>query len=70
MDLKLQKSIDISHDVLFCSEKTTLREFLIQESLKHGAIPLMQHIRDSIELGYKVDPIVKLDHGNDTELNR
>ncbi len=70
MDFKLQKSIDISHDVLFCNEKTTLREFLIQESLKHGTIPLMQHIRDSIELGYKVDPIVKLDEGIDSQTQR
>lgn len=61
MELTLQKSIDISHDVLFCNKERTLKEFLIQENLKNGTIPLMQHIRDSIELGYKVDPIVLIE---------
>lgn len=53
--------------MLFCNREETLRELLTQEGIRNGSINLMQHIRASIDLGYKVDPYIDL-HINEKRL--
>lgn len=57
LDLNLHHFISSNH-VLFCNREETLRELLTQEGIRNGSINLMQHIRASIDLGYKVDPLI------------
>lgn len=61
LDLGLHHFISSNH-VLFCNREETLRELLTQEGIRNGSINLMQHIRASIDLGYKVEPLI---HVND-----
>lgn len=46
---------------MFCSREETLREILTQDGIRNGLIPLLQHIRASIDLGYKVEPLICID---------
>ncbi|XP_073847143.1 sodium-independent sulfate anion transporter [Musca autumnalis] len=55
MDVSLQKLIDNSDNLVFCDNPDKIREFLTQESLRNGVINLKEHIRASIDLGYKID---------------
>ncbi|KAG4067313.1 hypothetical protein HA402_000304 [Bradysia odoriphaga] len=57
LDTKLQSYIS-SENVIFCSKEETLKEIITQESIRSGSISLMAHIRASIDLGYKVDPLI------------
>ncbi|XP_059610038.1 sodium-independent sulfate anion transporter-like [Phlebotomus argentipes] len=61
LEVSLQKYIDMKHDIIFCNKDSKLQEILTQEGIRNGTIPLMQHIRASIDLGYKVDPLIKVD---------
>lgn len=62
LDPSLQKFIHTSsNDLLFCNKEEKLREILTQEGILNGKIPLMQHIRASIDLGYRVEPLIKVD---------
>lgn len=63
MDTNLQSYI-ASENVMFCSREETLREIITQECIRSGSISLMAHIRASIDLGYKVEPLIG---GTDTE---
>lgn len=60
LDDKLQSFIASEH-VLFCSRDSTLQELLTQEAIRNGKINLQQHIRASIDLGYKVDPLISVE---------
>lgn len=60
MDGNLQSFIASDH-VLFCSRDATLQELLTQEAIRNGKINLQQHIRASIDLGYKVDPLITVE---------
>ncbi|EDW80729.1 uncharacterized protein Dwil_GK11409 [Drosophila willistoni] len=51
----LQKLIDHTDNLVFCDTETKVKEFLTQESLRNGFINLKEHIRASIDLGYKID---------------
>ncbi|XP_037912641.1 sodium-independent sulfate anion transporter-like [Hermetia illucens] len=55
LSLPFQKLIDTGNNILFCETEETLREFLTQEGLRNGIISLKDHVRASIDLGYKVD---------------
>ncbi|XP_061392401.1 sodium-independent sulfate anion transporter [Musca vetustissima] len=55
MDVALQKLIDNVDNLVFCDSPERIREFLTQESLRNGFINLKEHIRASIDLGYKID---------------
>lgn len=57
LDTNLQSYIS-SENVLFCSKEETLKEIITQESIRSGSISLMAHIRASIDLGYKVEPLI------------
>lgn len=46
---------------MFCNSDETLKELLTQEGIRNGSINLMQHIRASIDLGYKVDPLINVE---------
>lgn len=59
LDFNLHHFISLNH-VLFCNREETLRELLTQEGIRNGSINLMQHIRASIDLGYKVDPLIHI----------
>lgn len=60
LDLSLHHYISSNH-VLFCNKEETFRELLTQEGIRNGSINLMQHIRASIDLGYKVDPLINVE---------
>lgn len=60
LDLDLHHFISSEH-VMFCNSDETLRELLTQEGIRNGSINLMQHIRASIDLGYKVDPLINVE---------
>lgn len=60
LDLTLHHFISSNH-VLFCNREETLKELLTQEGIRNGSINLMQHIRASIDLGYKVDPLIHVE---------
>lgn len=64
LDLGLHHFISSNH-VLFCNREETLRELLTQEGIRNGSINLMQHIRASIDLGYKVDPLIHVEAKKD-----
>lgn len=64
LDLKLQSFIS-SENVIFCQKEETLKEIITQESIRSGSISLMAHIRASIDLGYKVEPLI--DRTDDVE---
>lgn len=64
LDLSLHHFICSQH-VLFCNKDETLRELLTQEGIRNGSINLMQHIRASIDLGYKVDPLINVETKKD-----
>ncbi|EDW38604.1 GL12698 [Drosophila persimilis] len=51
----LQRLIDHTDNLVFCESEDKVREFLTQESLRNGYINLKEHIRASIDLGYKID---------------
>ncbi|KAM8703641.1 hypothetical protein ACLKA7_008293 [Drosophila subpalustris] len=51
----LQHLIDVTDNLVFCENETKVKEFLTQESLRNGFINLKDHIRASIDLGYKID---------------
>ncbi|KAH8399624.1 hypothetical protein KR215_009622 [Drosophila sulfurigaster] len=51
----LQHLIDVTDNLVFCENEAKVKEFLIQESLRNGYINLKEHIRASIDLGYKID---------------
>ncbi|KAL7726030.1 hypothetical protein ACLKA6_008489 [Drosophila palustris] len=51
----LQHLIDVTDNLVFCENETKVKEFLTQESLRNGFINLKEHIRASIDLGYKID---------------
>lgn len=55
MEVALQKIIDNADNLVYCETEETIREFLTQESLRNGFINLKEHIRASIDLGYKID---------------
>lgn len=57
LDTNLQSYI-ASENVLFCSKDETLKEIITQECIRSGSISLMAHIRASIDLGYKVEPLI------------
>lgn len=62
LDADLQKFIDVSeHEIIFCNREETLREVLTQQGIMNGMIPLMQHIRASIDLGYQVQPLLSVE---------
>lgn len=68
LDAHLQKFIDVSeHEIMFCSREETLREVLTQQGIMNGMIPLMQHIRASIDLGYRVEPLIAAESESDRE---
>lgn len=46
---------------MFCNREETLREILTQQGILNGMIPLMQHIRASIDLGYRVEPLLPVE---------
>lgn len=64
LDLTLHHFISSNH-VLFCNKEETLKELLTQEGIRNGSINLMQHIRASIDLGYKVDPLISVETKKD-----
>lgn len=68
LDLNLHHFISSNH-VLFCNREETLRELLTQEGIRNGSINLMQHIRASIDLGYKVDPLISTHVTNEKRLH-
>ncbi|KAH8389393.1 hypothetical protein KR200_008174 [Drosophila serrata] len=51
----LQRLIDHTDNLVFCETEGKVKEFLTQESLRNGYINLKEHIRASIDLGYKID---------------
>ncbi|XP_043070839.1 sodium-independent sulfate anion transporter [Drosophila grimshawi] len=51
----LQNLIDLTDNLVFCENEARVKEFLTQESLRNGYINLKDHIRASIDLGYKID---------------
>ncbi|XP_022209395.2 sodium-independent sulfate anion transporter [Drosophila obscura] len=51
----LKRLIDHTENLVFCETEDRVREFLTQESLRNGYINLKEHIRASIDLGYKID---------------
>ncbi|EDV43523.2 uncharacterized protein Dana_GF18533 [Drosophila ananassae] len=51
----LQRLIDHTDNLVFCESENKVKEFLTQESLRNGYINLQEHIRASIDLGYKID---------------
>jgi len=51
----LQHLIDLTDNLVFCENEVKVKEFLTQESLRNGYINLKEHIRASIDLGYKID---------------
>ncbi|KRG01735.1 sodium-independent sulfate anion transporter isoform X2 [Drosophila mojavensis] len=51
----LQHFIDVTDNLVFCTNEAKVKEFLTQESLRNGHISLNAHIRASIDLGYKID---------------
>ncbi|KAL9888311.1 sodium-independent sulfate anion transporter isoform 1-T2 [Glossina fuscipes fuscipes] len=55
MQVHLQKLIDNAGNLVFCDSEEKIREFLTQESLRNGFINLKEHIRASIDLGYKIE---------------
>lgn len=55
MQVHLQKLIDNAENLVFCESEEKIREFLTQESLRNGFINLKEHIRASIDLGYKIE---------------
>uniref|UniRef100_A0A1A9W494 SLC26A/SulP transporter domain-containing protein n=1 Tax=Glossina brevipalpis TaxID=37001 RepID=A0A1A9W494_9MUSC len=55
MQVHLQKLIDNAENLVFCESKEKIREFLTQEWLRNGFINLKEHIRASIDLGYKIE---------------
>lgn len=55
MEVALQKIIDNVDNLVYCETEEKIREFLTQESLRNGFINLKEHIRASIDLGYKID---------------
>lgn len=55
MEIPLQKMIDNVDNLVFCETEEKIKEFLTQESLRNGFINLKEHIRASIDLGYKID---------------
>ncbi|XP_075144822.1 sodium-independent sulfate anion transporter [Haematobia irritans] len=55
MEVSLQKMIDNVDNLVYCESQEKLREYLTQESLRNGFINLKEHIRASIDLGYKLD---------------
>lgn len=55
MEAHLQKMIDNADNLVYCETEAKIREFLMQESLRNGFINLKEHIRASIDLGYKID---------------
>lgn len=57
LDTNLQSYI-VSENVLFCSRQDTLKEIITQECIRSGSISLMAHIRASIDLGYRVEPLI------------
>lgn len=57
LDTNLQSYI-ASENVMFCTREETLKEIITQECIRSGSISLMAHIRASIDLGYKVDPLI------------
>lgn len=57
LDENLQSFIS-SDTIYFYSKESTLKEILTQEGIRKGTINLMQHIRASIDLGYKVEPLI------------
>lgn len=62
----MQKFIDVSeHEIMFSSREETLREILTQQGIMNGMIPLMQHIRASIDLGYRVEPLITVESESD-----
>lgn len=64
LDTNLQSYIS-SDNVMFCSKEETLKEIITQENIRNGSICLMAHIRASIDLGYKVEPLVGSDEENE-----
>lgn len=68
LDSHLQKFIDVSeHEIMFCNREETLRELLTQQGIMTGMIPLMHHIRASIDLGYRVEPPITVESESDRE---
>ena len=55
MEVSLQKMIDNVDNLVYCETEEKIKEFLTQESLRNGYINLKEHIRASIDLGYKID---------------
>ncbi|KNC32051.1 hypothetical protein FF38_04835, partial [Lucilia cuprina] len=55
MEVSLQRLIDNVDNLVYCETEEKIREFLTQESLRNGFINLKEHIRASIDLGYKID---------------
>lgn len=51
----LQHLIDVTDNLVLCENEAQVKEFLTQESLRNGYINLKEHIRASIDLGYKID---------------
>ncbi|KAH8384014.1 hypothetical protein KR009_011730 [Drosophila setifemur] len=51
----LQRLIDHTDNLVFCETESKVKEFLTQEHLRNGYINLKEHIRASIDLGYKID---------------
>jgi hypothetical protein len=55
-------------EILFCSSQETLKEILTQANLRNGKIPLMPYIRNSIDLGYKIEPDINLDDDRENKV--
>lgn len=55
MEVSLQRMIDNVDNLVYCETEEKIREFLTQEALRNGFINLKEHIRASIDLGYKID---------------
>jgi len=57
LDINYQKLIGLTENIVFCEDTDKLCEFLTQESLRNGFISLKDHIRSSIDLGYKIEMV-------------
>lgn len=59
MDLELEHKIPMHDNITYCIKEETLKEILTQENIRNGTIPLLAHIRASVDLGYKLEPLIR-----------
>ncbi|XP_055386116.1 sodium-independent sulfate anion transporter-like [Condylostylus longicornis] len=60
LNVKFQKLIDNLNNLVFCETEEKLKEILTQESLRNGFISLKDHVRASIDLGYKLNTLEEI----------